>query len=184
MSLYLPSTGSFNATFVLCPSRQRISRKPFAAALPWIDLAEQNGVNVVFGSHTHLYTRSCPKFQGACTSDGTGIVFVETGAIGGEPRVVDVTTNTVSLTDADGGVRTETYNCIVGQDLVQSSGSNLNNDFCHVQVDGCVATVNCYVVSDGNTTPFDTWSVNGCGCGNDGDGGSTCGANGDAGAND
>ncbi len=155
---------------------------PFGDALPWIDLAEQNQVNVVFGSHTHLYTRSCPKFRGACTADGSGIVYVETGAIGGQPRAVDITTKTVTGTDAEGNPRTDTYDCIVGRDLMQSSGASLNNDFCHVQVNGCVATVNCYVVSDGNHTPFDTWTVNGCGCGNNGaDGGSTCGSTGDAG---
>jgi hypothetical protein len=39
----------------------------------------------------------------------------------------------------------------------------LENTFCHVRVDGCQATVNCYLVSDGNTTPFDSWTLNGCG---------------------
>ena len=64
----------------------------------------------------------------------------------------------------------DTYNCTVGGDLKAAHGSD--NDFCHVRVDGCQATVNCYVVADGNATPFDTWTVNGCAC--DPDAGQTC----------
>ncbi len=44
--------------------------------------------------------------------------------------------------------------------------SEMVNDFCHVSVNSCLATVNCYIVAAGNTTPFDTWTVNGCVCGN------------------
>ncbi len=134
---------------------------PFAAGLPWVDLAEKNNVNVIFGSHTHVYTRSCPKKGGNCTSDGTGIVFVETGAVGGDSRPIEVTSaTTVVGTDAAGNARTDTYYCALGQDLVASS--ELHNDFCHVTVASCLATVNCYFVADGNTAPFDTFTVNGC----------------------
>ena len=143
------------------------------AALPWVDLAEQHQVNVIFGSHTHVYTRTCPKRGGKCTADGTGIIFVETGALGGLPRAVDATDDfTASGMDAEGNPRTDAYNCLVGGDLKASHGSD--RDFCHVRVDGCQATVNCYVVADGNTTPFDTWTVNGCAC--DPDAGQTCNA--------
>jgi hypothetical protein len=134
---------------------------PLAAALPWIDLAEQSNVNVVFGSHTHVYTRSCPKKQGSCGADGTGVVFVETGTVGALARPVDVTTTrSVTGVGAAGQARTDTYDCVVGQDLVAANSSQ--NDFCHVRVEGCQATVKCYAVADGNMTPFDTWTVSGC----------------------
>jgi hypothetical protein len=132
----------------------------FAAGLPWVDLAEKNKVSVIFGSHTHVYTRTCPKIGGQCTSDGTGVVFVETGAIGGALRPIAATTAPVVGTDAAGNARTDTYNCSVGQDMLATR--ELHNDFCHVSVNGCQATVNCYDVVDGNTTPFDTWTVSGC----------------------
>ncbi len=132
----------------------------FAAGLPWVDLAEKNKVSVIFGSHTHVYTRTCPKIGGQCTSDGTGVVFVETGAVGGALRPIAATTAPVVGTDSAGNARTDTYNCSVGLDMMKTS--EMNNDFCHVKVDGCLATVNCYIVTDGNTTPFDTWTVNGC----------------------
>ena len=148
---------------------------PLAAALPWVDLAEQYKVNVIFGAHTHIYTRTCPKRGGKCTGDNSGIIFVETGAVGGLPRAVDITTDvTVTGNDAAGNARSDTYNCTVGQDLVASHGSD--NDFCHVRVDGCVATVDCYVVAAGNTAPFDTWTVNGCACAG-GDASAPCGLN-------
>ncbi len=133
----------------------------FAAGLPWVDLAERNKVNVIFGSHTHVYTRTCPKTAGKCTTDGTGVVFVETGAVGGASRDIEVTTPTVVTgTDAAGNPRSDTYDCALGQSLVALDV--LHNDFCHVTVDGCQATVSCYDVVDGNMTPFDTWTVNGC----------------------
>ena len=152
---------------------------PLAAALPWVDLAEQHGVNVIFGSHTHLYTRSCAKRGGHCTTDGTGIIYVETGALGGSPRDIDVTTATVSGQDAAGNPRSDTYDCVVGQDLVAAHG--LENDFCHVRVSGCTAKVDCYVVADGNATPFDSWSVDGCACSSDADAGNACTTPADAG---
>lgn len=133
---------------------------PFVAALPWVDLAEQYGVNVVFGSHTHVYTRTCPKRHASCVDDGTGVVFVETGPIGGNPREVDGTTITAIGTDAAGNTRSDPYECVIGHDLMASSGGQ--NDFCHVGVDGCQAIVNCYVVAEGNTAAFDSWTVNGC----------------------
>lgn len=145
----------FHEPVYSCSSRHA----PVAEELPWIDLAEQNGVNVVFGSHTHLYTRSCAKRAGACSDDG-GVVYVETGPLGGEPRALDVTAATVSGMDAAGNDRSDTYHCSVGDDLM--AAQDLVNDFCHVRVDGCTATFNCYEVAEGNSTPFDSWSVSGC----------------------
>ncbi len=154
---------------------------PFKGALPWVDLAEQHNVNVIFGSHTHVYTRTCPKLGGNCTPDDTGIIFVETGAVGGDPRALNETTQTVTGQDAAGNPRSDTYNCTVGQDLRASHG--LDNDFCHVQVNGCVATVKCYLVGDGNDTPFDTWTVNGCACASGGsDAGASCNTPSDGGS--
>ncbi|MGC4090057.1 MAG: metallophosphoesterase [Polyangiaceae bacterium] len=48
---------------------------PFAAGLPWVDLGERYGVSAFIGSHTHLYSRSCPRLAGACARDGSGIGF-------------------------------------------------------------------------------------------------------------
>jgi hypothetical protein len=76
------------------------------------------------------------------------------------PRDIDVTTATVKGTDAAGAERSDSYDCLVGQGLAAARGSL--NDFCHVRVEGCAATVNCYAVDEGNTTPFDTWTVQGC----------------------
>ncbi len=73
-----------------------------AAGLPWVDLAEKNAVNVIFGSHTHIYTRTMPEDGRQMHTDGTGIIFVETGAVGGDVRPLDVTTATVTGTDAEG----------------------------------------------------------------------------------
>jgi hypothetical protein len=133
---------------------------PFAAGLPWVDLAERNGVNVIFGSHTHVYSRSCPRVKGQCTSDDTGIVYVETGTLGGAPRALDTTDASVTGIDSGGIGRTDTYDCVIGRGLRASRG--MTHDFCHVRVDGCQATVNCYEVSEDNVSPFDTWTVNGC----------------------
>jgi hypothetical protein len=134
---------------------------PRGDELPWVDLAERYGVDVVFTSHTHMYTRSCPRKGGPCASDGAGVVFVETGSTGAPARGGDITTWTVDGTDATGNPRSDSYNCVVGEDLEAAGG--LENDFCHVRVEGCQATLECYVVAEGNTTPFDTWTLNGCG---------------------
>ena len=97
---------------------------------------------------------------GACTADGSGIIYIETGPVGGAPRPVDASAGTVTGYDFAGSPRTDTYDCILNSGLAASAGGQ--NDFCHVQVQGCQATVKCYVVAEGNTTPFDTWTVNGC----------------------
>lgn len=89
------------------------------------------------------------------------MVFVETGSTGAPARGGDITTWTVDGTDVTGNPRSDSYNCVVGDNLEAAGG--LGNDFCHVRVEGCQATLECYVVGDGNTTPFDTWTLNGCG---------------------
>jgi hypothetical protein len=45
---------------------------------------------------------------------------------------------------------------------VQVASMGLASDFCHVRVDGCQAAVNCYLVGEGNTTPFDSFTLSGC----------------------
>ncbi len=132
---------------------------PLTAALPWVNLAERAGANVIFNSHTHVYTRSCPKRDGNCVTDNAGIVFVETGSVGGIPRQVDVTEGTNAGTDADGNARTDAYDCILGQQL--RAAHSTQNTFCHVSVNGCDATVQCFAVGD-NDTPLDTFTVSGC----------------------
>jgi hypothetical protein len=58
-----------------------------------------------------------------------------------------------------GGVaRTDSYNCT--SNLMASKANT--NTFCYVNVNGCQATISCYAVQAGNTTPFDTWTINHC----------------------
>ena len=131
--------------------------QPFAAGLPWVDLAERNNVAIVFAGHTHVYSRTCPMKNGTCTSDGSGIVQVESGPVGTPPRAVNVTSRTFTGTDSAGAARTDTYNCTTN---LRASGSA--NDFCYVKIAGCTASFSCYVVGAGNTTPFDSWTINRC----------------------
>jgi len=129
-----------------------------AALLPWLDLAERNNVDVVFNGHTHVYTRRCRAKGATCTNDNTGTVQVETGTVGGMLRELDVPGATVTGTDSTGTTRADTYSCTTN--VLASRGSV--NDFCYVQISACRATISCYVVGSGNTTPFDTWQIDHC----------------------
>jgi len=137
-----------------CSSRH----EPLAAALPWVDLAERHAANIIFNSHTHVYSRSCAKLQGGCVGDTAGIVYVETGPVGGVVRDVDVSSGTVTGRDASGTARTDSYDCTLGKQLRAKAG--MQNDFCHVSVRGCTADVDCYAID--SETPFDSFSVEGC----------------------
>jgi predicted phosphodiesterase len=130
----------------------------FDAGLPWVDLAEKNGVDVVFTGHTHVYARSCPMKGARCTADGTGTVHVSTGSLGGKVRYNNAYIATVDGTDATGTKRSDEFDCVNSIVAAQDCG----HDFCHVRVDGCRATVSCYMVEEGNTTPFDTWTIDHC----------------------
>ena len=131
--------------------------EPFSPGLPWIDLAEKYGVGMIFNSHTHVYERSCPRAQGTCTGNASGVVFVQTGALGGTPRDIDMTTGTVTGTNALGEARTDSYTCSPG-----SSPPNPLNDFCHVGIDECKIVLNCYRLGDASDTPFDSWTMDNC----------------------
>lgn len=131
----------------------------YASGLPWIDLAERYGVDIVFSGHTHVYTRTCELNRGTCVADGSGTIQVELGSASGTPRSVNVANASVSGTDSTGAARTDNYNCTTN--LAASRGSA--NSFCHVGVNGCQATLRCYTVGAGNTTPFDTLTINHCG---------------------
>jgi hypothetical protein len=133
---------------------------PLAAALPWVDLAERHGVALVIQSHTHVYARSCPRRGGKCVDDGTGVVFLETGALGGVARDIDVESATVTGTDAAGSARTDAYDCMTGKGLAGALG--LQNTFCHAEVNGCALAFDCYVVDDGTRVPFDSWTISRC----------------------
>lgn len=159
-SVLANSTASLKFLFFHEPVYPCNSRHPpLAAALPWVDLAERHAVNLVFNSHSHVYSRTCAKHTGACVADNAGIVFVETGPIGGTPREVDVTSNAVSGTDANGNTWVDSYDCIIGQQLLAAVSDQ--NEFCQVSVNGCVATVRCFLVGD-DDTPFDSFTVDGC----------------------
>jgi hypothetical protein len=136
--------------------------KPLAAGLPWIDLAEKNAVDLIVSGHTHVYTRSCRMQHAVCTNDGTGIVQLEIGSLGSAgPRAPSITTNTVTGTDAAGSPRTDTYNCNAPGNIEHKETLPVN-DFCHVKVVGCKATVDCYTVGALNTTPFDSFVIDHC----------------------
>lgn len=128
----------------------------FGAALPWLDLAETHDVDVVFTGHSHVYTRTCRMKRAQCTTDGSGTVHVETGTVGGSKRSVNVSTATVSGTDASGAPRSDTYECT--SELMKATRSS-TNDFCYVGIEGGRAMISCYAVGAGNTTPFDTWQI-------------------------
>ncbi|MBN1608499.1 MAG: metallophosphoesterase, partial [Polyangiaceae bacterium] len=130
------------------------------SALPWLHLAELKNVDAVFSGHTHVYTRRCRAKKDAitgsivCTSDGSGTVHVEVGAVGGGPRALVSGNRTVSGVDSDGKPRTDTYNCTTN--VVASKASV--NTFCHVRVVDSLATIRCYQVGAG-TAPFDAWTI-------------------------
>jgi len=134
------------------------SHAGYASGLPWIDLAERHGVDLVFSGHTHVYTRTCELNRASCVTDGSGTVQVELGSVAGTPRSVSISKASVSGTDSTGATRTDSYNCT--SNLAASRGSA--NTFCHVGVQGCQATLRCYTVAAGNTTPFDTLTINHC----------------------
>ncbi|MFC1641602.1 metallophosphoesterase family protein [Myxococcota bacterium] len=139
-------------------------KEPFEAGLPWVDLAETHGVDVVFNGHTHIYTRTCPKENGICGD--SGVVYVETGSLGTSrhrgPNVSTMTT-TGTYTDPNGQVFTETYyNCDERSDSnpnghLDSKLGNPTNTFCHVRVEGSNGYVDCYEV--GNSAPIDSWEI-------------------------
>ncbi|HEY5958611.1 MAG TPA: metallophosphoesterase, partial [Polyangiaceae bacterium] len=136
------------------------SHEAYAPALPWLDLAETHNVDAIFSGHTHVYARTCRMNHGACTGNATGTVQVEVGTVGSPgPRTVNVSSASVTGTDALGAPRTDRYNCTSN---LMASRSN-TNDFCYVRVDDCKATVSCYMVGAGNTAPFDSWTIDHCG---------------------
>ena len=134
---------------------------PFGTGLAWVDIAERMGVDVVFNGHSHVYSRSCPKYQGSCKDDG--VVYVETGSLGSTSlRTFDRTSFSVSGT-VNGKTRSETYECVErSTDPAGHLDAKLDgkNTFCHVGVNGCVATVDCYAV--GNSAPIDSWTIDHC----------------------
>ena len=137
--------------------------EPFAAGLPWVDLAERYGVRLVFNSHTHVYSRSCPRYGGACAVGTSGTTFVETGAVGGDARELDVTSGTTVGTDAHGLARSDAYVCdALPNPAVSGEPLNPLNDFCHVHVTECQISVDCYRVGDLSGLPFDSWAADVC----------------------
>jgi 3',5'-cyclic AMP phosphodiesterase CpdA len=49
----------------------------------WVPLFEQYGVDVAFAGHDHIYERTCPILQGACTTvERGGVVYFVTGGAG------------------------------------------------------------------------------------------------------
>lgn len=158
------STSTFKFLFFHAPVYPCGSfHKPFAAGLPWVDLAEQHGVDVIFSGHSHVYSRSCKLMRGRCPEDRVdeegGLTQIELGPVGiANLRTPDVVgPKTVSGTDAKGEPRADTYDC----DKFESKAGQLNS-FCHVSVQDCEAKVQCYRVEEGNTTPFDMLTIDHC----------------------
>jgi hypothetical protein len=49
----------------------------------WVPLFEKYGVDVAFAGHDHIYERTCPILQGACTTiEEGGVVYFVTGGAG------------------------------------------------------------------------------------------------------
>jgi hypothetical protein len=49
----------------------------------WVPLFEKYGVDVAFAGHDHIYERTCPILQGACTTvEKGGVVYLITGGAG------------------------------------------------------------------------------------------------------
>ncbi|HET9956634.1 MAG TPA: metallophosphoesterase [Polyangiaceae bacterium] len=134
----------------------------FAAGLAWADLFETQGVKLVFVSHLHFYDRTCPLWRGACRADGKGVVYQQLGPLGANNfRTVDLAQAKVSGKDYAGNARTDNFACSGANSVFLKSRTNVN-DFCHVRVEGCRVTGNCYEVGEQTSEPFDTWQVDAC----------------------
>ncbi len=148
----------FHEPVYLCTS----AHPPFADGLPWVDLFEKNAVNLVLVSHTHTYERTCALRQGACQSDGKGVVYQQLGPVAANNfRSFDMPNASVSGSDAAGKPRTDSYSCSGAGGILTTSKTNIN-DFCLLRVEGCRIIGSSYEVRTGNTTPFETWEVDGC----------------------
>jgi hypothetical protein len=135
---------------------------PKSQELPWVDLFENNGVKLVFVSHVHAYSRTCPMVRGACRTDGTGVTYQQVGPVGAHNyHPLDRSTGTATGIDSTSAARTDNYSCTGTNGILKNSRANVN-DFCHVRVSGCRVIGDCYLVASGGTTPFDSWEVNGC----------------------
>ena len=96
-------------------------------------------------------------------TDGTGVVFQQLGPLGANNfRTIDRTNVTVTGTDSSGNARTDKYACTGASSIFPKVKTNVN-DFCHVHIKGCQIMGDCYEVAAGNDTPFDSWTVDGCG---------------------
>lgn len=159
------STAEFKFLFFHRPVYACVSahQGELGAGLPWVDLAETHGVDVIFSGHTHVYTRSHPLLNGQRTTDGSGVVQVEVGPLAYAPRSVNVSSYTITGTDAEGDARSDTYNCSSDPGTGNlATAKSSSRTFCHVQIEDCLAVLECYVVGSGNATPFDTWVIDQC----------------------
>lgn len=133
-----------------------------AASVAFVDLAAQYNVDTIFNGHSHVYTRTCRMTKShTCTGTSSGTVQVEVGTVGAtDARLRSLRTSAQSVTgyDASGVSSTASYTCSSAGGYAATLGSQ--RTFCYVNVRGCWANVKCYLV--GNTTPFDSWTLNHC----------------------
>ncbi|HEY5959611.1 MAG TPA: metallophosphoesterase, partial [Polyangiaceae bacterium] len=135
---------------------------PTPAALAFVDLAAQYNVDTIFNGHSHVYTRTCRMTKShTCTGTASGTVQVEVGSVGtadARLRALRTTAQSVTGYDASGVSSTISYACSAAGGYVTTLDAQ--RTFCYVNVRGCWANVKCYRV--GNTTPFDSWTLNHC----------------------
>jgi predicted phosphodiesterase len=136
-------------------------------ALPFLDLAAQNNVDVVFNGHSHVYTRTCRMTADhACTGTSTGTVQVELGTVGASDsrlRALNTAAQTRTAYDASGTSQTHGYTCVVDTTIANPSlrpyQVTLGNQrtFTYVKVESNLATITTYNVDTGAIV--DRWTI-------------------------
>jgi hypothetical protein len=130
------------------------AKPPAAWLMPWVEIFERYALDVAFVSHSHTYERTCAMLGGHCAAGG--VVYLDTGTVAAPPRDVWPTLSGTVV----GTTRTDNYDC---REILQSY-LGLYNQFCHLRIQGCAATVRCYTFDAPETgaEAFDTWVLDRC----------------------
>ncbi len=108
-------------------------KSPFQQGLPWVQLFEDNGVDLAFVAHSHTFERTCPMKNGKC--EAGGVVYLNTSAGAVDPRDIDrEREGTVQFEN-----RTDTFRC---KEILKNARGKWRH-FCHFKVEDNRLTGSC-----------------------------------------
>jgi hypothetical protein len=101
-----------------------------------VPLFEQYGVDVVLNGHDHIYERTCPIKDGACTTiDDGGVVYFVTGGAGASSYTPDTDWFTAKASNKHHFMMLSVDDCTMNIETIDDQG----NVFDTLEIDKCLA---------------------------------------------